>query len=74
LPISKEVLVLPSMLLTMIGDIQRVVNLRNELTVGAILSMDVEHHGTMNKVFFNIPEFYDGKGFSSPANWNFHDV
>jgi hypothetical protein len=36
--------------------------------------MDVEHHGTMNKVFFNIAEFYDGKGFSSPANWNFHDV
>lgn len=49
-------------------------NATNELTEGAILSMDVEHHGTMNKVFFNIAEFYDGKGFSSPANWDFHDV
>lgn len=46
----------------------------NKLTEGAILSLEIEHHEMVEKIFFNIANFYDESGFNSPSNWDFHDL
>lgn len=46
----------------------------NEVTEGAILSLEIEHHEMVDKIFFNIANFYGDSGFNTPGNWDFHDL
>lgn len=46
----------------------------NEIEEGAMLSLEIEHHEMVDKIFFNIANFYGDSGFNSPGNWDFHEV